>query len=605
MTAPIELDHGGVKEDERCVEQDCRGVASTTGACLRHELETNPQGVAKILEDQHAAGIVDLRGVEIDAVLLALVLETAPVDDEDDRRRFDRARFDWARFQSDVLLADVRFKGEVGFAGATFAKALTLQEVAFGGIANFQGAQFKAAVLESVEFGGTALFDEATFAGKLIVANTTMGRTASLRNVTFAEVSMTSSRFSADAIFERCEFGAGLSLQDVEFRRDATFADSSFQSARMEGIIVLRELTLEGVTTAKPLLIRGGARSVNCQRAQLLAPVTLELRRAEFVLDEANFAAPSVITTGPPTADTEDLLRACAAQDLGRFTRTARARVLSLQRANVENLTLGQVDLLACRFFGAYNLSQLSIEASDAFASTPPSRRWSRRQAIAEEHEWRRGLHPGTSPWYDGAVRGTQAVPALQRLGPPEIAAVYRALRRGREESKDEPGAADFYYGEMEMRRHARRIVSDTAEAAMPPAGPRLLAERAVLTAYWAISGYGLRASRALGALLVVLVLCTPILYLYGFQDREHPFAGPDAVAVSPPLGFPPPVKEVLNGLTSGDSWAYALGTATSVIGAPESQLTSEGRFIRIALRILGPVLIALAVLAIRARVKR
>jgi hypothetical protein len=33
---------------------------------------------------------------------------------------------------------------------------------------------------------------------------------------------------------------------------------------------------------------------------------------------------------------------------------------------------------------------------------------------------------------------------------------LYRALRKGREDAKDEPGAADFHYGEMEMRRHAR-----------------------------------------------------------------------------------------------------------------------------------------------------
>jgi hypothetical protein len=41
-------------------------------------------------------------------------------------------------------------------------------------------------------------------------------------------------------------------------------------------------------------------------------------------------------------------------------------------------------------------------------------------------------------------------------LDPGQIAGLYRALRKGREDLKDEPGAADFYYGEMEMRRRAR-----------------------------------------------------------------------------------------------------------------------------------------------------
>jgi hypothetical protein len=48
-------------------------------------------------------------------------------------------------------------------------------------------------------------------------------------------------------------------------------------------------------------------------------------------------------------------------------------------------------------------------------------------------------------------------------LEPGQIAGLYRALRKGREDVKDEPGAADFYYGEMEMRRHARQARSDPA----------------------------------------------------------------------------------------------------------------------------------------------
>jgi hypothetical protein len=55
-------------------------------------------------------------------------------------------------------------------------------------------------------------------------------------------------------------------------------------------------------------------------------------------------------------------------------------------------------------------------------------------------------------------------------LAPRYIANAYRDLRKGREDSKDEPGAADFYYGEMEMRRYDKE---------------RSLAERAVLSLYW------------------------------------------------------------------------------------------------------------------------
>jgi hypothetical protein len=72
-----------------------------------------------------------------------------------------------------------------------------------------------------------------------------------------------------------------------------------------------------------------------------------------------------------------------------------------------------------------------------------------------------------------------QAIPQpLSELEPGRIAGIYRQLRKSREDSKDEPGANDFYYGEMEMRRRS---------------GP--LAERSILRLYWLVSRYGLRAS--------------------------------------------------------------------------------------------------------------
>jgi hypothetical protein len=44
----------------------------------------------------------------------------------------------------------------------------------------------------------------------------------------------------------------------------------------------------------------------------------------------------------------------------------------------------------------------------------------------------------------------------VQRLTPDRLAMLYRVLRKAQEDSKNEPGAADFYFGEMEMRRQDR-----------------------------------------------------------------------------------------------------------------------------------------------------
>ncbi|WP_323139449.1 hypothetical protein [Streptomyces sp. NBC_01549] len=62
------------------------------------------------------------------------------------------------------------------------------------------------------------------------------------------------------------------------------------------------------------------------------------------------------------------------------------------------------------------------------------------------------------------------------------------------------------YYGEMEMRRHDKTST------------PR--AERGLLHGYWLLSGYGLRASRALVWLAIAML--TTILLLMAFGIPRH-----------------------------------------------------------------------------------
>ena len=51
--------------------------------------------------------------------------------------------------------------------------------------------------------------------------------------------------------------------------------------------------------------------------------------------------------------------------------------------------------------------------------------------------------------------------------------------------------------------------------ALQTPAG-----ERVLLSLYWFFSGYGLRAWRALTALLVVLALTTVLIFFFGFSQK-------------------------------------------------------------------------------------
>jgi hypothetical protein len=203
-------------------------------------------------------------------------------------------------------------------------------------------------------------------------------------------------------------------------------------------------------------------------------------------------------------------------------------RLISLRRADVRNLVLADLDLGPCLFENANNLDQLHIEGSYPFADTPrrvifarawpPVWMWTRRQTLAEEHLWRlrwairrndkssngtsTALRPKGIGWYPQRCHlpdwlEEKSRPVNFDPDAKNLASIYRALRKGREDSKDEPGAADFYYGEMEMRRRA----TSTPKA-----------EKLILWLYWFFSGYALRAWRALSGLFLVIVLLAWLL---------------------------------------------------------------------------------------------
>jgi hypothetical protein len=152
-----------------------------------------------------------------------------------------------------------------------------------------------------------------------------------------------------------------------------------------------------------------------------------------------------------------------------------------------------------------------------------------------------------------------------------DIAVIYRALRKGREDSKDAPGAADFYYGEMEMRRHAWHQPRHVE----PPSSR---SEGRLIWAYWLVSGYGLRASRSFLALAVVVAVSAVALHAWGFEAD---------------LNFP-------------RSLLYCIGSAVAFGATPDyGSLTGVGDALHLALRILGPLLLGLGLLAVRGRVQR
>jgi hypothetical protein len=237
-------------------------------------------------------------------------------------------------------------------------------------------------------------------------------------------------------------------------------------------------------------------------------------------------------------------------------------RLTSLRGVDVAGLQITKVNLRICRFAGTRNLDQLQIEGEALFAR---ARGWwhARRRLLADEVDWRlahlrpwspRGWHHQDSPLFPS--KPTTVLASAQ------IAALYRELRKEREDAKDEPGAADFYYGECEMRRH------DTSAP---------IAERLVLWFYWFLSGYGLRAWRAVTALVLLIVLAG-----IGFAS----------------WGFP-------NTVDLSDAIRFSARSATALLRGPDQTLTPSGEWLEIGLRLAGPLLLGLAIVSIRGRVRR
>jgi hypothetical protein len=166
--------------------------------------------------------------------------------------------------------------------------------------------------------------------------------------------------------------------------------------------------------------------------------------------------------------------------------------------------------------------------------------------------------------------------PAVLPAG--QIAGMYRALRKGREDAKDEPGAADLYYGEMEMRRHAGRPTGSSTDNPNGQASHGQV-ERGILTVYWLVSGYGLRAWRALAWLAAVTAVFAVAFHLAGFTRPPQP-------------------------VSYWTSLLYAF-RATLSLTDNEVELTAWGKLLQALLRLTGPVLLGLTLLAIRARTKR
>ncbi|WTC76565.1 pentapeptide repeat-containing protein (plasmid) [Streptomyces anulatus] len=543
----------------------------------------------------------------------------------------DDAGFDSAIFEGDAVFDSAIFEGDVGFDSAIFKGSAWFGAASFEGGAWFDSAVFKVdALFESASFESRALFGAASFEGDAVFDSASFEGGAGFDSAVFeggawfgaasfkgdawfesasfkGTASFGSAIFEATAWFGAASFKGDAWFESASFKGDAWFesatfkSDASFESATFvkagrfgplacTGRIVLSEAEFGGPAT---LLI--AARRLECRRTRWSATAEIRLRYATVDFAHAVFEYPLTIAAEPDTfvlTDGSELADAALAGAPGPDVRVA-----SLRGVDAAHLVLADVDLSGCLFTGTVHLDQLRLEGACTFDTAPASVHWRRwppvrfteRRVLAEEHHWR-----ASQP---GAVRGWNvAVLGAGRAGPLQLAPVYRALRKAFEDGKHEPGAADFYYGEMEMRRHADDI----------PRG-----ERRLLTAYWALSGYSLRASRALAWLGAAMLLTIVLLMAFGLaQDTPKQTATGTVPAGGGKVTFEIDKDDPQNPTGdrfTGERFEKALNvTLNSVVFRSSGQdLTTAGTYIEMTSRLTEPVLLGLAVLAVRNRVKR
>jgi uncharacterized protein YjbI with pentapeptide repeats len=532
-----------------------------------------------------------------------------------------------ADFHDSASFNDAHFVGEeASFGGAEFRMGAAFSGVTFEDGSEFRSAQFsQRAEFYGVEFRGLTYFDGATFDDARFEAGTKFGEYTSFQETHFGTyTSFYLTKFGDEAWFRGTVFGEYTSFKNVTFEEvnfegsqfggDTDFVATSFGlPLRLGPLIVKGQLALDRSIFAQKSVIEVVSSQVSCVSAKFQGPVTMRVRFADIALDGSEFTQPSAIVFASApfkSFDLTDLFDEAHWNPKG-----SRPRLISLRQIDVSKLDISELDLRMCIFDGVLHLDSLGIEGTPSFAHPPgvakenvlglqlPVWRWTHRQVLAEEQHWR--ADQSAIATQDEAPSGLGEKPATKRrtgwknvrgwisrqkragwhsveqapyvwlrersgLQPRQLdadllASLYRQLRKSQEDSGNEPGAADFYYGEMEMRRAS-------------PSAPR--GERFILTLYWLVSGYGLRASRALLSWLITIAVFSFLLWWFGFGAR------------------PPFVWALL----------FSAESTSSLFRIPETQsfsLNYAGEALQIPLRLLGPLFFGLVLLSIRGRVKR
>lgn len=445
---------------ERCTVEasgtKCLGLASVGKVCLAH---ANLPQARKTLDKQARELKLDLRGVSLTSEIFDYVTWLV-----------ERHRASGSDRPLNMTFSAGEFPFEADFFGWEFSGGASFHATWFRKKANFGGTIFR----HSAWLDGTVFDEDATFENAIF----------------HSEAGFTDSCFRGDANLYKARFEAATNLGGALFCGDLTLTEAYFEGNQWLGpIACLGNATLDRAGFEGSLTLEASGGFIDFASARFADTLTMRLRRSVVSLETVVLARPALIASSRSFEALGEVAETLVEQRV--FSRPGKVtdlpRIESLRYANVEALTLANVDMRACQFAGVRSLDRLRLEGDAHFASSPSLR--ARRRVLAEERRWRANRRDGRR-WIDAECEITSPFVQEEETQPRQLASIYRALRKSLEDGKDAPGAADFYYGEMEMRR-------------LSGATPWL--ERALIWAYWLLSGYGVRASRSALVLLAVI----------------------------------------------------------------------------------------------------
>lgn len=586
--------HSGVKFDGAVLPRADFGGLTTTGVADFHRATL---GDGSSLARLHAS---------------ELVMTTAKFE--------GKVVFDHLKAES-ADLEGAEFQGETSFARCGFRQGVSFLRVGFNSGASFEGADLGGALLNFAQFAGATYFEDVQMTHGTFADCQFSGYTSFLNAV-----------FTGGADFARANFHQELVLAHATVLGTADFAEAEFSARANFKDFVADTLLFNNVEFRDPDVGPWQARHLSLLGAVLHARTRTQVSAETCVLDgmearegvhldvwgatisaaAADLAGRSIVAGAPRH---EPVYAAGSPDEARRYRERwndslASARPMpsltSVRRANVSELVLSDLDLRHCRFAGAHGLDKLRIDATCQFKDAlprlgiTPAWVYTRRRLIDEEVAWRRAR---VRRFRKRPLKGHQPEKPLDALA---IASTYRDLRKGLEDLKDEPGAGDYYYGECEMRRLALRRTTGGPDSATLQRDR--LSGRLLLLAYWAVSGYGLRAWRAVVALVAVLLVCASLFTLPYFAvptpaeprlTKIHPRTG--SVTYSPARLAESDI-DFSTGLVFTVRESLALFRAT---GPQPVQPTTPGIFLVLAVRLISPLLLGLAALALRGRTKR